>query len=75
MTEKLKTLRDFEIRPKSWAAAMAAGGRKYNIDLDGLRQEAIKHLKYHKKHDDTPSCCSLTGWIEDFFNIKKDDLK
>ena len=41
---------------------------------DDLKRIAIEHLKHHSK-DDGPSSCTLTGWIEDFFGITKEDLK
>ena len=44
-TPKLETLKDFKIIPKSWASAMANAGRKYNIDIDDLRQLIIKWIK------------------------------
>ena len=42
---KLETLKDFKINPKSWAKAMSTAGRKYNTDIDELRQLAIKWIK------------------------------
>ena len=48
----LKTLKDFEINPKSWAEAMSNAGRKYTIDIDGFRQEAIKWIKELEKVND-----------------------
>ena len=75
---KLKTLRDFEVNPKSWAGAMANAGRKYTIEISDLKQEAIKWVK---KLD---FCCNSEGfaceeeiqkWIKHFFNIEEKDLK
>lgn len=74
---ELKTLRDFELNPKSWAGAMANAGRKYSIDIPELREEAIKwvhHLrkanKILKKPNDTIEIC----WIIQFFNLKEKEL-
>ncbi len=48
---KLKTLKYFEVNPKSWAGAMANAGRKYTIDISGLKQEAIKWIKQNPQRD------------------------
>ena len=41
---KYKTLKDFKVNPQSFAGAMANAGRKYTIDINELREEAIKWL-------------------------------
>lgn len=47
--KNLKTLYDFEVKPKSWAGAMANAGRKYTIGAVELKQEAIKWIKAFEK--------------------------
>jgi len=69
MTE-LKTLKDFEFKAKSWAGAMANAGRKYTIDLDGLKQEAIKLFKTKKV-----MMMTAQEFIHWWFNITEEDLK
>lgn len=48
MTE-LRTLKDFEVNPTSFAGAMANAGRKYTIIIDDLKREAIKIVKDKKE--------------------------
>ncbi len=66
----LKTLKDFEVNPKSWAGAMANAGRKYTIDIPELKQEAIKWVKSPEK-----SYYTTINWILHFFNITEENLK
>ena len=81
---KLKTLKDFIVNPKSWAGAMANCGRKYTIDIEELKQEAIKHIKSTEDEKivddngdifDNPNWRADTKMMEDFFNITEEDLK
>ena len=77
----LKTLKDFEVNPKSWAGAMANAGRKYTIDIDELKQEAIKWIHvliigHASRLDEIPTehTEDIIKWIKHFFNIKEEEL-
>ena len=71
--EKLKTLKDFEVNPKSWAG------------VPELKQEAIKHIKEDQKQaefareqgDDELLNFNLgrKSFAKEFFNITEEDLK
>ena len=74
MKNKLKTLKDFKVNPKSWAGAMANAGRKYTIDIPELKQEAIKWVKELSK-DGIKENVSIWKWTKHFFNITEEDLK
>ncbi len=71
---KLRTLEDFEFKAKSWAGAMAHAGRKYTIDIDELKQEAIKWVKDARDKDPINWYvrCEI---VIIFFNIIEEDLK
>lgn len=44
-TPKLKTLKDFQLKPKSWAEAMTNAGRKHETNVTDLRRLAIEWIK------------------------------
>lgn len=81
---ELRILKDFEVNSKSWAGAMANVGRKYTIDIDELKQEAIKWIKcfdsdeYFETMDNTWSTGDpreVSGFLKYFFDINEADLK
>ena len=79
---KLKTLKDFQVNPKSWASAMSNAGRKYTTDIDDFRQEAINDLidiyeleKILNIKLNDKTCSILTKYIMWKFDIKKNDKK
>ncbi len=77
---KLKTLKDLK-------GCTCCGCNVENyVDIETLRQEAIKHLK--KLEEDRKEAVKLCGhfgeeaavigimdWIKDFFNISEEELK
>ena len=78
---ELKTLKDFEVNPKSFAGAMANAGRKYTINIEDLKQEAIKWIKFMKPLDKitsfeyggTPEEIHQQGYrmgLEDAYSLK-----
>ncbi len=74
----LKTLKDFKVNPKNWAGAMANAGRKYTIDIDELKAEAIKWVKHWRELDEAKCrICNIptdTDFMH-FFNITEEELK
>ena len=83
---RLKTLEDFEINPKSWAGAMANAGRKYTIDIPELKQEVIKWVKKWRHdmvshgcvNEPCRECILSVGKIEGVMklnNITEEDLE
>ena len=79
--DKLKTLKDLhhetiDINKKHSEGIGCFITNAINVDL--LKQEAIKHIKAHKKAKDgvgrmIDRC--VEDWIKHFFNITEEDLK
>lgn len=47
----MKTLKDFEVKRRSWAETMSNAGRKYTTDIDGLRRLAIAWVKEYFRRE------------------------
>lgn len=84
---ELKTIKDFEKNQMIFPLGLTEKGfksvTKDMIQLDELKQEAIKRFKFYKealknKRNTEEDIHWLEGkiqFIEDFFNLTEDDLK